>query len=600
MRTKYPNISLTKMPYRLSILTLIFMMLITGIVFTSCEREGENTIFKVYDDKMLDEIAEEEGLTDFLAIITKAKFKGTVHAYGTYTLFAPSNQAIENYLQTIGKTVTEDLTEGEAAAIVRYHLLPDSIPTSAFEESRLASINFAQKYLTNKPVTVGGKSTFQINRQANIIKPDLRGANGFIHIIDKVLTPPTETITDRIRALPDTEYSLMKSLFEESGWADLFASVNDSISYTFFIQSDMAFSQAGINSKTDLMSLLEKNTPTIVNDSLIYNFIGYHGVGRQQFTLDLMRASSLESLIKGQVIMFKSKSNQIIVNELITPNVVEEGVPLLRESDYTNLTCSNGVIHEIDGNITIKNRAAYRIYWDIAEQPEIMALKIFRKGGSASFAPGDLSEIQWGGKSPQSIVYDSWDMPKSLPADNQYIYNDRLRFRISTNTNTWMEFKTPVLVGGKDPLTGEDGIAYKVWIGYRRTSTSILKTIFKQEGYEDQVMPYVFRMSDYIPSLASTQPEVALAQGWKQYNAGKFSSVMCMHILGIIKVYTTGRHTLRFEATNQGTEGWYDMIQFIPVEEDQIWPRIDMAGKWIYEGTPSCEIYPYTDCNPEN
>jgi len=71
---------------------------------------------------------------------------------------------------------------------------------------------------------------------------------------------------------------------------------------------------------------------------------------------------------------------------------------------------------------------------------------------------------------------------------------------------------------------------------------------------------------------------------------------MPMHVLGIIKVYTTGRHILRFDATNQGTEGWYDMIQFIPVDEDQIWPRVDMAGKWIYEGMRDCEIYPYSEC----
>jgi uncharacterized surface protein with fasciclin (FAS1) repeats len=576
-----------------ALLLLIFFAL---FLFLSCEREGEDTIYKVYDEKMLDEILEEKDLTVFLEVIDQAKFRGTVHAYGTYTLFAPVNEALVNYFQDMGKSRAADLTQEEAAAIVKYHLIPDTITTADFEEGRLSAENFAHRYLTNKPMSVEGKNTFLINRQAYITTPNLRGANGLVHIIDNVLTPPTVSITEVVRSLPDADYSLLKTLFEESGWADRFNVAGDNAGYTFFIQSNAAFVEAGITTREELLEQLRTNTPTVERDSLIPNFIGYHGINRQQYTLDLMRTSSLESLIKGQVILFKTNANNILVNELKTTNISEDGIPLLRESEYTNLSCTNGVIHEICGNITIKNRAAYRIYWDIAEQPEIMALKIFRKGGSASFAPGELSEIQWGGKSPASIIYDSWDMPKTLGTD-QYIYNDRLRFRISTNTNTWMEFKTPVLVGGKDPITGEDGISYKVWLGYRRTSTSILKTTFIQEGQEDQVLPYVFPMSDYMPSLAYSQPEIALTQGWKQYTAElKATTTMPMHVLGIIKVYTTGRHILRFDATNQGTEGWYDMIQFIPVDEDQIWPRVDMAGKWIYEGMRDCEIYPYSEC----
>ncbi|MDD3321226.1 MAG: fasciclin domain-containing protein [Paludibacter sp.] len=592
------KVIMRKRQFNLMSLLIFIIFLSVQFVFTSCEREGQETTYKIYEEKMIDEILEENELSEFLAIIDYAKFRGTIHAYGNYTLFVPSNNAIQNYLQSIGKSSVNDLSSDEAVEIIKFHLIPDSIPTSDFEEGRLSTINFAHRYLTNKPVNIYGKSTYLINRQANIITSNLHGANGYIHIIDKVLTPPTQTITDLIQSLPESEYSLMKLLFSETSWVDTFSVVQSNRNYTFFIQSNEAFAKSGINSKEELLELLHKNTPTVVSDTLIYNYIGYHGINRQQYTLDLMRSSAIESLIKGQVLMFKAKSNSIIVNELIMPKVTEEGVPLLKDSEYSNYSCSNGVVHEINGNITIKNRAAYRVYWDIAEQPEIMALKIFRKGGSATFLPGDLSEITWGGKSPQPIVYDSWALPKTLGTD-MYTYNDRLRFRMSTKLNGWMELKTPVLVGGKNQITGEDGISYKVWLGYRRTSSSILKTIFKQDGKEDQVLPYVFKMSDYMPSLANTQPEVALSQGWKQYT-GVYSSIMCMHLLGTIKVYTTGRHILRLESTNDGTEGWYDMVQFIPVDEDQIWPRIDMAGKWIDEGMQDCEIYPYSDCNANN
>jgi hypothetical protein len=83
------------------------------------------------------------------------------------------------------------------------------------------------------------------------------------------------------------------------------------------------------------------------------------------------------------------------------------------------------------------------------------------------------------------------------------------------------------------------------------------------------------------------------------YNAKKFNSVMVSKLLGTIKVYTTGRHTLRLEPTTSrrvNQLGSIDMIQFIPTDENQLWPRVDMKGNWIGSEVKSCEIWPYEEC----
>ena len=48
-------------------------------------------------------------------------------------------------------------------------------------------------------------------------------------------------------------------------------------------------------------------------------------------------------------------------------------------------------------------------------------------------------------------------------------------------------------------------------------------------------------MSLYGIATASSAPEVAELEGYKMYNAKKFNSVVISKLLGIIKVYTTGR-----------------------------------------------------------
>jgi len=78
--------------------------------------------------------------------------------------------------------------------------------------------------------------------------------------------------------------------------------------------------------------------------------------------------------------------------------------------------------------------------------------------------------------------------------------------------------------------------------------------------------------------------------------------VVISHLLGTIKVYSTGRHTLQFTPqSGRGRVqqlGSFDMIHFIPVDEDQIWPRVDVQGNWVgeeYENR-NCEVYPYEEC----
>lgn len=574
-------------------LRTIVLLLGVAWMVSSCEKSIEGIdSYRVYDDKMLDELMAEQELTSFLDIVAKAEYTGTIHAYGAYTLFAPTNDAVNTYLQQKNISSVSALSTEEAEEIIKYHLVKDTVPTTNFVDGRLASPNFAKKYL----VTQYNGQTYIVDRQANIITKDVRGANGVLHVIDKVLTPPNKTITDAVRALPES-YSLMKEIFELSGAADLLSEVKEDNWFTFFVQDNQAFHDAGIESVDDLLVELRASTPAIEDrDTLLYNYIAYHGINSRLYIVDLLYVSSMQTLVPKQVITFKRNKDAILLNEFIQGKMLESGISLDRQSQYSDLSCSNGVIHKINGNIQIKNRTAYRIYWDVAEQPEIMALKNFRKAGtSVNFNPGDLSEVTWGGRAPTPINYYCGSMPATvsqMDTKHQYIYSDYLRFNLYSLTNQWIEFKTPVLIEGK----------YKVWLCYRRELELKLKSVFKQDGYDDQVMPYIFDFSDYMPNPNTNGEEAIEVEGWKRYNAKVYNSVVISHLLGIIDVQSTGRHTLRFESTTGGRgqqAGNWDMIQFIPIDEDQLWPKVDMRGNWIGPDVPVCQIFPESECEPE-
>jgi uncharacterized surface protein with fasciclin (FAS1) repeats len=565
------------------------MLLGLVIVPVSCEKAMEGELYRVYDEIMMDQIMEEIQLTEFLSLAEKGEMRGVLHAVGANTLFVPSNEAVEAYLREIGKTSVNDLTKEEAEAIVTYHLIRDTLPTADFVDGRLPSPNFQRKYLTTKTEAAG----IRINRQALITTKDLRGGNGYLHIIDKVLSPPVESVADRIMNLPDSEYSFLKTLFTMSGLRDSLSIEKTDYWYTFFIQDNQSFEDAGILTVEDLLVQLRANTPAIEDDTqLIANYIAYHCTNSLNYVTDLLSLSSLQTLVPKQVIMFKRNLDVVLLNEVTQGQETEPGIPVDRASDYTDWSCSNGVIHKIDGNIQIINRTAYRVYWDICEQPEIMALKTFRKAGAkVSFAAGELSGITWGGKTDESVWYNCGGYSNVFDDKFQYVYGDYLRFRLSTTTMQWIEFKTPVLVEGK----------YKVWLCWRREHDVVVKTTFKQEGYDDQPLPFNVNLAEYMlnPEAEGSSHEQIEIEGWKQYNAKKFNSVVNAHLLGIISVETTGQHVLRFDVVSSAHsyEGSWDLIEFIPIDEDQLWPRVDIKGNWFYSDKPACEAWP-PDCAP--
>lgn len=589
---------------------LLFALSILIFTMNSCTKNVQEIV--ISNDKQIDELMEEHNLKSFLSILDISEMRSTVHAYGKYAIFVPTDEAINTYLQQKGKSSVKELSKEEAVEIVKYHLInvtdnKDSVTTTGFVDGRMSYPNFAGNYLTTKQ----DGENIRINRQATLISPrDIRASNGHLHIIDHVLTAPdsiTESITARVRALPAENYSLFQEAFERSGMADILAKNTKGQWKTLFIQDNETYTAIGINNLNDLIADLRTNTPAIENeDTLLKNYISYHTVPRLEYVADLLVVSSLETLVKNQVITFtRSISNsktQILLNELKLGQTTEPGIPLDRESQYSDWTCSNGVIQKINGNTQIKVRSAYRIYWDIAEQPEIMALRNFRKPGCAvDYNPGDLSEINWKYKSgtplaQQQIHYYCGTVPQNIAAfdeKSQYVYADYLRLNLDLGAIQWMELKTPVLIGS------EEGTTYKVWICYRRELECYVKTTFKQEGKDNQIMPYIFDMSLYTLASTYSAPEVAELEGWKMYNAKKFSSVVISRLLGNIKVYTTGRHTLRLEPTTSrrvGQLGSIDMIQFIPVDDNQLWPRVDMKGNWIDSNLKSCEIWPFEEC----
>ena len=590
------------------ILIITFALIAVPTLWYSCQNDMDGKQFTTTEDLMIDDYITQKdpSMSAFLEIVDRADLRGMIHAYGAYTCFIPTNEAVVEYLNGKGKSSVNDLTEEECLNIVRFHVVPDTIRTADFVDGRLYTYNMRRMYLTTKAEEIppgSGNIVIRVNRQATIIEADIKGGNGYIHKIDKLLTVPEMTVGDQIMNTGMNGYSIFRNILNKTGWVDSLRRTGDNVWYTVFIPSDFALMASGIFganpedvlverlkvARFDIVEACMDRTPEELRDTLLWTYAAYHCVKGLYYFADLSNISALSSLAPNQAITLKLNKDILLVNEFETFG--EPGVAVLR-TNFTDLTCYNGVLIDLDRYIGPVKRPPMAVYWDVCTQPEFLKDSRYKRGN------WEMTREEFENLSEITTTF------RENPASNDFGYQyfggydprfalvnfDGLQVNVSRITD--IAFKLPLLTEG----------TYHVWFCWRRADleTARIRGVFLQEGQDDQLLENVIRLEDYIDNR--TEPDILLTRDRKRYTAKNWETTLNSTRLGTIIVQTTGRHTLRFDVIDRGRSErtWIDMLHFIPVTDDQLWPRFDKNGTAHYRGTPCEQIWPFDlPCPPE-
>ncbi len=584
---------------KIKILTILFAL--GGLVLTlsTCQSPMDDKTYSVSEVPMIDDylLTVDSTLTEFGEIVKTAGYQGTLHAYGAYTCFAPDNDAVAVWAKAQGVGSWEELSKETLVEMVKFHLINDTLATSTFVDGRLSSPNGMKRYLTTMTYLDENSNAYiEVNRQAKITSKDNRCDNGIVHRIDKVLTMASKSVYHSLKEdLPAGKYDIFIEAVDKSSYKETLQLPADSSWFTLLVENDSVLEANGIHSYVELIDSMAVIRPELVHEEALCDmYVGYHILPSLNYLTDLRIAGGAKTTcVKDNVVTITLQGLNVVLNRF-TFDVAnyDPGIPVNRTSYYTDYTCANGVIHDLNGFMPPRKRQATPVYWDLAEQPEIMALKEFRQNGtSVKFLQGELSEITFEAKSSSKGI--TYTVDQQFGDKFQYVHYDYLTLGVNPNEVLWVEFKTPLLIEGE----------YNVWVCWRRSDyNTTFRSYFIQEGYEVQQFPNVFDMYQYLPTGKTTSQ--MLAEGLKYYVAKRpidtQGRVFVSKLLGTIKVNTTGRHALRFEGlSGSGTHNW-DMIHFIPKNQDQLWPRFDVGGNQVWIDTPCDSIMPYAaDCYNE-
>lgn len=119
-------------------------------------------------------------LSNFSQLITEAGLEQDLEEAGPYTLFVPSNSAIEQLSKEQQKSISED--EEEREAFIMQHIVPGALePKDLGKEQNIQSLN------TDIITVTQDERNIRINEQSTASQVESTANNGVVYIVDTVV-----------------------------------------------------------------------------------------------------------------------------------------------------------------------------------------------------------------------------------------------------------------------------------------------------------------------------------------------------------------------------------------------------------------------------
>ena len=264
---------------------------------TSCNPEPDESDLYTFTGETIESfISKDSTLTSFNYILSRVGYDRMLAAYGSYTCFAPTNEGVTAYLDSLyndpeaaiphnGMTENslEGLTDSLCKNISRYHITNQyrDVVSMTDDNEILTLLGYEFSYSSATGQTVlGGKAT--------ILSSDNVTVNGLVHIIDNVIPRTDKPIGDILDQNQEL-YSIFSKALQLTGLADSLLTYTKGefefkqlarenysgilypasgvgstaldeckVGYTLFAETDEVMQKNGINSIEDLIAFANK------------------------------------------------------------------------------------------------------------------------------------------------------------------------------------------------------------------------------------------------------------------------------------------------------------------------------------------------------
>ncbi|XP_012777099.1 periostin, osteoblast specific factor b isoform X2 [Maylandia zebra] len=243
-----------------------------------------------------------------------SKLRPEIEGPGSFTFFAPSNEAWDNLDTTVRDALVSNVNI-ELYNALHYHMVNKRLLTKDLKNgikvtSMYNDLDLHINHYSNGIVTVNC---------ARIIYANQIATNGVVHVIDRVISTIGNTIQDVIEVNDDL--TTLSDLFQNS---ELLEKLGQPGHYTLFAPTNEAFEQLGI----DVLERIQSDKQALKA------LLSFHLLDSIQCSEGILAGTSYETL-EGNNIEIGCDGESLTVN----------GIKMVRQKD---IVTTNGVIHIID------------------------------------------------------------------------------------------------------------------------------------------------------------------------------------------------------------------------------------------------------------
>lgn len=331
--------------------------------FTSCSEEiDDSNLYTFTGQTVIDYLRSDSTLSDIAKISDRAGMSDRLSAYGTYTCFAPTNEALKVYIDSLYNDVKSDnhngLYAGDVPADSVMNRLWKSEKCDSLCKDIIESHVTGQKKTTNDfltgaditmmlgnthtPKRVNGEIT--MDGTTHFIKTDQEVENGIVQVIDRLFYRSTNYIIDEMDAMGC--YGLWVEALRKTGidkilqenirtkgisWFNIepenqypYADypTKCKVGFTIFAEPDEVLKKEGINTFADLV---ERANQEYANCKNWYSYVEDKGINVSTGNDYTNQWNALNMFIRYHILHYALSTDKLVYsyNELKDMDVYE-------------------------------------------------------------------------------------------------------------------------------------------------------------------------------------------------------------------------------------------------------------------------------------
>jgi uncharacterized surface protein with fasciclin (FAS1) repeats len=268
---------------------LILLPLLMILILNSCNDEPKLWLLKSNVQMASEYIKSKPEYSEFAKLVEVTGLESILSLRGPYTVMIPTNDAMFEYYAQKNVSSLMDFDEKFLSSLVRNHIIANEIPSGDIGLGAIRDTNAIGDFL----ITEFHGTDIILNKFSKIIDRDIRLANGYAHVIDRVIDPVTKDIYTVI--LEDFRYKIFAEGLKLTGIIDTlklisfhYGNVIARTRFTVLAVSDSVYHANGIENIDTLIKWCGATPDNLTNiNNPFYRYMEYHCLTGTYYLSDL-------------------------------------------------------------------------------------------------------------------------------------------------------------------------------------------------------------------------------------------------------------------------------------------------------------------------